>query len=180
MRLRSVRLAIIIALLVWAVPASAQEAGTLRGPDVVYIPTPQEVVDAMLQLANVTGQDVVYDLGSGDGRIPITAAQKFGATAVGIDISPERIKEANENLAKSGVGNKVKFLNQDLFEADLKPATVITLYLLPNLNLKLMPQLKQLKPGTRIVSHSFNMGTEWPPDKTQEVSGRTIYYWVVK
>jgi len=180
MRIHSLRLAIIIALLVWAVPASAQEAGTLRGPDVVYIPTPQEVVDAMLQLANVTGQDVVYDLGSGDGRIPITAAQKFGATAVGIDISPERIKEANENLAKAGVGNKVKFLNQDLFEADLKPATVITLYLLPNLNLKLMPQLKQLKPGTRIVSHSFNMGTEWPPDKTQEVSGRTIYYWVVK
>ena len=134
----------------------------------------------MLQLADVTARDVVYDLGSGDGRIPITAAQKFGATAVGIDISPERIKEANENLAKAGVGDKVKFVNQDLFETDLRPATVITLYLLPQLNLKLMPQLKQLKPGTRIVSHSFDMGSEWPPDKTQEVNGRSIDYWVVK
>ena len=180
MRLHSLRLAIIIALLVWAAPASAQQAGTLRPPDVVYIPTPQETVDAMLQLAGVTGQDVVYDLGSGDGRIPITAAQKFGATAVGIDISPERIKEANENLAKAGVGDKVKFVNQDLFESDLRPATVITLYLLPALNIKLMPQLKQLKPGTRIVSHSFDMGSEWPPDKTQQVNGRNIYYWVVK
>jgi tRNA A58 N-methylase Trm61 len=180
MRLHSLRLAIIIALLVWAAPAPAQQTGTLRSPDVVYVPTPQDVVDAMLQLANVTAQDVVYDLGSGDGRIPITAAQKFGATAVGIDINPERIKEANENLAKAGVGNKVKFLNQDLFETDLKPATVITLYLLPALNVKLMPTLKQLKPGTRIVSHSFDMGTEWPPDKTQDVSGRKIYYWVIK
>jgi SAM-dependent methyltransferase len=180
MQPHSLRLAIIIALLVWAVPASAQEAGTLRAPDVVYVPTPQEVVEAMLQLADVTGRDVVYDLGSGDGRIPITAAQKFGATAVGIDISPERIKDANENLAKAGVGDKVKFVNQDLFETDLRPATVITLYLLPQLNLKLMPQLKQLKPGTRIVSHSFDMGSEWPPDKTQEVNGRSIYYWVVK
>jgi SAM-dependent methyltransferase len=159
MQPHSLRLAIIIALLVWAVPASAQEAGTLRAPDVVYVPTPQEVVEAMLQLADVTGRDVVYDLGSGDGRIPITAAQKFGATAVGIDISPERIKDANENLAKAGVGDKVKFVNQDLFETDLRPATVITLYLLPQLNLKLMPQLKQLKPGTRIVSHSFDMGS---------------------
>ena len=134
----------------------------------------------MLQLAGVTARDVVYDLGSGDGRIPITAAQKYGATALGIDIDPERIKEANENLAKAGVGNKVKFLNQDLFETDLKPATVITLYLLPALNIKLMPTLKQLKPGTRIVSHSFNMGSEWPPDKTEDVNGRSIYYWVIK
>jgi tRNA A58 N-methylase Trm61 len=180
MRLHSLRLAIIIALLVWAAPAPAQQTGTLRTPDVVYVPTPQDVVDAMLQLASVTERDVVYDLGSGDGRIPITAAQKYGATGVGIDINPERIKEANENLAKAGVGNKVKFLNQDLFETDLKPATVITLYLLPALNIKLMPTLKQLKPGTRIVSHSFDMGTEWPPDKTQDVSGRKIYYWVIK
>ena len=180
MRRHSLKLATIIALLVWAVPAPAQQAGTLRGPDVVYVPTPQDVVEAMLQLAGVTARDVVYDLGSGDGRIPITAAQKYGATALGIDIDPERIKEANENLAKAGVGNKVKFLNQDLFETDLKPATVITLYLLPALNIKLMPQLKQLKPGTRIVSHSFNMGSEWPPDKTEDVNGRSIYYWVIK
>jgi tRNA G37 N-methylase Trm5 len=173
-------LAVILAVLVWAVPASAQQAGKLRDPDVIYVPTPQEVVDAMLQLANVTGKDVVYDLGSGDGRIPITAAQKYGATGVGIDINPQRIKEANENLAKAGVGAKVKFLTQDLFETDLSPATVITLYLLPSLNVKLMPKLKQLKPGTRIVSHSFDMGSEWPAEKTQDVNGRMIYMWTIK
>jgi tRNA G37 N-methylase Trm5 len=173
-------LAVILALVVWAVPASAQQAGKLRDPDVIYVPTPQEVVDAMLQMAGVTGKDVVYDLGSGDGRIPITAAQKYGATGVGIDINPQRIKEANENLAKSGVGSKVKFLNQDLFETDLSPATVITLYLLPSLNVKLMPTLKKLKPGTRIVSHSFDMGSEWPPEKTQDVNGRMVYMWTIK
>jgi len=180
MRVRFVRLAAILALIVWAMPAAAQQAGKLRDPDVIYVPTPQEVVEAMLQMANVTAKDVVYDLGSGDGRIPITAAQKFGATAIGIDINPVRIKEATESLAKTNLGNKVKFLNQDLFETDLSPATVITLYLLPSLNLKLMPKLKQLKPGTRIVSHSFDMGTEWPPEKTQDVNGRMIYYWTIK
>ena len=180
MRRYSFTAALFLSLLVWGGQSSAQQAPTLREPDVIYVPTPQEVVDAMLALAGVTAKDVVYDLGSGDGRIPITAAQRFGATAVGIDINPQRIKEANENLAKAGVGDKVKFLNQDLFETDLKPATVITLYLLPALNLKLMPALKQLKPGTRIVSHSFDMGTEWPAEKTQDVNGRTIYYWVVK
>jgi precorrin-6B methylase 2 len=163
-----------------AAPAAAQQAGSLRSPDVIFVPTPQEVVDAMLAMARVTAKDVVYDLGSGDGRIPITAAQKYGATAVGIDIDPQRIKEANENLAKAKVGDKVKFLNQDLFETDLSQATVITLYLLPSLNVKLIPKLKQLKPGTRIVSHSFDMGTEWPPEKTQDVQGRTIYYWTIK
>ncbi len=180
MRVYSLRLGIVTALVLWTAAVSAQQTGTLREPDVIYVPTPQDVVDAMLKITNVTAKDVVYDLGSGDGRIPITAAQKFGATAVGIDINPERIKEANANLAKAGVGNKVKFLNQDLFETDLKPATVITLYLLEALNVKLMPQLKKLKPGTRVVSHSFSMGSEWPPDKTEEVNGRRIYYWVVK
>src|SRR5687768_3519144 len=160
--------------------ATQQEATKLRDPDVIYVPTPQEVVDAMLTLANVTAKDVVYDLGSGDGRIPITAAQKYGARGVGIDINPERIKEANENLAKANVGDKVRFLNQDLFETDISPATVVTLYLLPSLNVKLMPTLKKLKPGTRIVSHSFDMGSEWPPEKTQDVNGRTIYYWTIK
>jgi predicted RNA methylase len=134
----------------------------------------------MLKMANVTASDVVYDLGSGDGRIPITAAQKYGARAVGIDINPQRIKEATENLAKAGVGDKVKFLNQDLFETDLSPATVVTLYLLPSLNQKLMPKLKALKPGTRIVSHSFDMGTEWPPERTEDVKGRVIYFWTIK
>ena len=160
------------------VPASPQ--APLREPDVIYVPTPDYVVEAMLKMANVTASDVVYDLGSGDGRIPITAAQKYGARAVGIDISPQRIKEANENLAKATVGDKVKFLNQDLFETDLSEATVITLYLLPSLNQKLMPKLKQLRPGTRIVSHSFDMGTAWPPEKTEDVRGRVIYYWTIK
>ena len=166
-----------------AAPAAAEPASPakpLRDPDVIYVPTPQNVVDAMLKMANVTSSDVVYDLGSGDGRIPITAAQKYGARAVGIDINPERIKEANANLAKANVGDKVRFLNQDLFETDLRPATVITLYLLPSLNQKLIPKLKQLKPGTRIVSHSFDMGTEWPPEKTEDVQGRMIYYWTIK
>ena len=183
MRLRYIRSAAVLlcGLLVLAVPASAQQAGVkLRDPDVIYVPTPQEVVDAMLVLANVTAKDVVYDLGSGDGRIPITAAQKYGARAIGIDINPQRIQEANENLAKAGVGDKVKFLNQDLFETDISEATVVTLYLLPSLNLKLMPTLKKLKPGTRIVSHSFDMGTEWPAEKTEDVNGRSIYLWTIK
>ena len=160
-------------------PAAAP-ATTLRDPDVIYVPTPPEVVEAMLKMANVSANDVVYDLGSGDGRIPITAAQKYGARGVGIDINPQRIKEANENLAKSNVGDKVRFMNADLFETDLSPATVITLYLLPSLNQKLIPKLKQLKPGTRIVSHSFDMGAEWPPEKTEDVKGRVIYYWTLK
>ena len=183
MELRYLRSAamILTVLLVAAGTSWAQEAGVkLRDPDVIYVPTPQEVVDAMLAMANVSSTDVVYDLGSGDGRIPITAAQKYGARAVGIDINPQRIKEANENLAKANVGGKVKFLNQDLFETDISEATVVTLYLLPSLNLKLMPTLKKLKPGTRIVSHSFDMGTEWPPEKTQDVGGRTIYLWTIK
>ena len=183
MRVRLSRLAAIVLMTfiaAIAAPAAAQQAGTLRSPDVIFVPTPQEVVDAMLAMARVTDKDFVYDLGSGDGRIPITAAQKHGARAVGIDIDPQRIKEANENLAKAMVGDKVKFLNQDLFETDMSQATVITLYLLPSLNVKLIPKLKQLKPGTRIVSHSFDMGTEWPPEKTQDVQGRTIYYWTIK
>ena len=179
-RLNAVVAAAAIASLFAATNPAAQQAKPLRDPDVVYVPTPQEVVDAMLELANVTAKDVVYDLGSGDGRIPITAAQKYGARAVGIDINPQRIKEANENLAKTDVGDKVTFLNQDLFETDISDATVVTLYLLPTLNIKLMPKLKALKPGTRIVSHSFNMGKEWPPEKTETVNGRSIFYWTIK
>jgi ubiquinone/menaquinone biosynthesis C-methylase UbiE len=160
--------------------APGQAPAPLREPDVVYVPTPQEVVDAMLQLAKVTADDVVYDLGSGDGRIPITAAQRYGARGVGIDINPIRVEEARQNLAKAGVGDKVQFRNADLFETDLRPATVITLYLLPSLNQKLMPTLRALKPGTRIVSHSFGMPEEWPPDETQIVGGKTILLWIVK
>jgi len=162
---------------------SAGAAGRqdLRRPDVPYVPTPQPVVDAMLKLAGVTSSDVVYDLGCGDGRIPITAAQKLGARGVGIDIDPKRIEEANENAKAAGVTDKVRFLNQDLFASDFKDATVVTLYLLPSLNEKLMPKLKaELKPGTRVVSHAFDMGTSWPPDKREEVDGKSIYLWTIR
>lgn len=174
----AVRVAVVVSLLASTAPAAQQ--ATLRAPDVVYVPTPQPVVDAMLELAGVRATDVVYDLGSGDGRIPITAAQKYGARGIGIDINPDRIKEANANLAKTNVGDKVTFLNQDLFETDISEATVVTLYLLPALNVKLMPKLKALRKGTRIVSHSFTMGNDWPPEKTQTVGGSTIYYWTIK
>jgi ribosomal protein L11 methylase PrmA len=169
-------LAILVALVV---PSAAQPAPPtpLRSPDVIFVPTPQEVVDAMLKLAKVAKNDVVYDLGSGDGRIPITAAKTYGARGVGIDIDPQRIKEATENLKTSGMGDRVKFLNQDLFTTDISEATVVTLYLLPSLNLKLMPKLnKELKPGTRIVSHAFDMG-EAKPIETLNVNGRTVYFW---
>ena len=155
----------------------------LRTPDVIFVPTPQEVVDAMLEVAKVTKNDVVYDLGSGDGRIPVTAAKKYGARGVGIDIDPQRIKEANANAEAAGVTDRVKFLNQDLFTTDISEATVVTLYLLPSLNVKLIPILnKQLKPGTRIVSHAFDMsadGVERKPITTENINGRTIYYWTI-
>ncbi len=150
-----------------------------RGPDVIFVPTPQEVVEDMLRLANVRKGDVLYDLGSGDGRIAITAARKYGIKATGIDIDPERIREANENAKKAGVADRVQFKNEDLFQADFRDATVVTLYLLPDLNVKLRPKLwNELKPGTRIVSHQFDMG-KWKPEKTLETDGRTIYLWTV-
>jgi tRNA G37 N-methylase Trm5 len=160
--------------------ASAQEAQQQRPKlDVPYVPTPQEVVDEMLKLAKVTKNDVIYDLGSGDGRIVITAAQKYGARGVGIDIDADRIKEANENAKKAGVADRVKFIQQDIFQSDFKEATVVTLYLLPAINLKLRPKLwKELKPGTRVVSHAFDMG-DWKPEKVVEVNGRTVYYWTI-
>ncbi len=150
-----------------------------RQPDVPYVPTPQPVVDAMLQLAQVNSNDVIYDLGSGDGRIPITAAQRFGIRSVGVDINPQRVQEANANAQKAGVTNRVEFRQQDLFETDLRNATVVTLYLLPDVNLKLRPKLlRELRPGTRIVSHAFDMG-DWQPQQVQQVDGKTIYLWVV-
>jgi precorrin-6B methylase 2 len=159
---------------------SAAEKKELRAPDVVFVPTPHEVVEAMLKVAKVGKADVLYDLGSGDGRIPITAAQKYDiARGIGIDINPERIKEANENRAKAGVGERVTFINADLFAANLSDATVVTLYLLPSLNLKLLPKLlKELKPGTRIVSHAFDMGS-WKPEQTLNVDGRSVYFWTI-
>jgi SAM-dependent methyltransferase len=152
----------------------------LRSPDVVYVPTPYEAVDAMLKLAKVGKDDVVYDLGSGDGRIPIMAVQKYNAArAVGIDINPERIREAQANLKAAGVGDRVRFLNEDLFKASISDATVVTLYLLPSLNLKLLPKLlADLKPGTRIVSHAFDMGS-WKPQQTLNAGGSTVYFWTI-
>ena len=148
-------------------------------PDVVYVPTPQDVVDKMLELAKVGKGDVLYDLGSGDGRIPVTAAKRFGIRAYGIDIDPERIQEANNNAKKNGVANLVQFRRENLFTTNFADATVVTLYLLPDLNLKLRPRLlAELKPGTRIVSHQFDMGT-WKPDRKVELNGRTIYLWTI-
>jgi len=177
--LRATALASILLLV--AVSAGAQApTKELRSPDVIFVPTPHEVVEVMLKVAKVGKGDVLYDLGSGDGRIPITAAQKYGiARGVGIDINPERIQEANDNLKKSGVGNRVRFVNADLFETNLSEATVITLYLLPSLNLKLLPKLlKETKPGTRIVSHAFDMGS-WKPEQELKVGTRTVYYWTI-
>jgi ribosomal protein L11 methylase PrmA len=175
--------AILVAVTLAIPAATAAQTATqspLRSPDVIFVPTPPEVVAAMLKVAKVGKGDVVYDLGSGDGRIPIAAVKDFGAArATGIDIDPQRIKEATANLQKSGVGDRVRFLNQDLFTTNLSEATVVTLYLLPSLNLKLLPKLKaELKPGTRIVSHAFDMG-DWVPEQTLDVDGRKVYYWTI-
>jgi trans-aconitate methyltransferase len=159
---------------------AGDQAVAQRQPDVVFVPTPQEVVDAMLKLANVHQGDVLYDLGCGDGRIPVSAAKQYGVRAVGIDIDPQRIQEANESAKQAGVTQLVQFRREDLFKANFKEASVVTLYLLPELNVKLRPRLlAELKPGTRIVSHQFDMGT-WKPDRKVELSaGRTIYLWTI-
>ena len=159
---------------------SAREAFAQDTPqlDVPYVPTPQVVVDRMIQLGNVDAKDVVYDLGCGDGRLVITAAQK-GARGMGVDLNPARISEANANAKKAGVANRVQFKVANLFETDVSPASVVTLYLLPEVNLKLRPQLwKQLKVGTRVVSHAFDMG-DWAPEQTVRVDGKTIYAWTI-
>jgi precorrin-6B methylase 2 len=175
--------AIVVAVTLALPAAAAAQTATqspLRSPDVIFVPTPPEVVAAMLKVAKVGKGDIVYDLGSGDGRIPIAAVKDFGAArATGIDIDPQRIKEATANLQKAGVGDRVRFLNQDLFTTNLSEATVVTLYLLPSLNLKLLPKLKaELKPGTRIVSHAFDMG-DWVPEQTLDVDGRKVYFWTI-
>jgi len=160
--------------------ALAQITAAMPRLDVPYVPTPQQVVDKMLDLARVGKNDTLFDLGCGDGRIVVTAAKARGARGTGIDIDPVRIAEATENAKKAGVSDRAKFRVGDLFKTDFSTATVVTLYLLPNINAKLRPQLwKQLKVGTRVVSHAFDMGSEWPAEKTVEVDGRTIYYWTV-
>lgn len=151
-----------------------------REPDVVYVPTPAAVVEAMLELAQVGSDDMLYDLGSGDGRIPIAAAKRFGTRGVGIDINPVRIREANANARAAGVTGLVSFRREDLFEADFSDATVVTLYLLPALNQRLRPRLlAELAPGTRVVSHAFDMGEEWPPDRTLRVDNSVVHLWTV-
>ncbi|MBA2356262.1 MAG: 50S ribosomal protein L11 methyltransferase [Acidobacteria bacterium] len=158
--------------------APAQTPQTERRPDVIFVPTRDTVIEAMLKAAKVTPADVVYDLGCGDGRI-VVAAAKLGARAVGIDIDPLRVKEANDNIQKNAVAAKAEIRQGDLFEADIREATVVTLYLLPSLNVKLKPRLmEQLRPGTRIVSHDFDMG-DWKPDETIAVDGKTVYLWTI-
>jgi ubiquinone/menaquinone biosynthesis C-methylase UbiE len=163
-----------------------------KRPDVIYVPTPQQVVDKMLQMAEVKKGDVVYDLGCGDGRIVVTAAKKYGVKAIGFDIDPERIKESLENVRTNKVEHLVTIKQQDIFTLDLTPANVVTLYLLPSLNVKLMPQLEKLKKGSRIVSHDFDMRGAKPLEKVSvnvkdnveedpiaAAAEHTIYKWVV-
>ncbi|MFC1537821.1 SAM-dependent methyltransferase [Candidatus Latescibacterota bacterium] len=158
------------------------ELREIREPDILFVPTPQEVVDGMLELAEVKKSDLIYDLGCGDGRIVVTAAKKYGCRGVGYDIDPERIIDSLNNVKENNVGNLVRIEQRDIFTLDLSKASVITLYLLPSLNVKLIPQLKQLKPGTRIVSHDFDMRGV-TPDKVITVDGdsgygsHTIYLW---
>ena len=160
---------------------AALQIARLRPPDVKFVGTPQNVVEAMLALAKVTPADVVYDLGSGDGRIPITAAKLFGARGVGIEIDPFHLRVARDDVAKAGVGDRVMFLNEDLFQAVIHEATVVTIFLLPKLNLQLIPKFRrELRRGTRIVSHKFDMGDEWPPEQAQDVNGLMIYLWTIR
>jgi len=164
-------------------PASSLLAQPAVAPslDVPFVPTPQEVVERMLTIAKVGKNDVLFDLGCGDGRIVVTAAKEHGARGTGIDLDPERIGEARKNAQQAGVTDRVSFKVADLFETDVSAASVVTLYLLPNVNTRLRPRLwKQLKVGSRVVSHAFDMGPEWPPEKTDSVEGRSIYYWTIK
>jgi SAM-dependent methyltransferase len=164
-------------------PTAAKEtrgsdATATRTPDVIFVPTPELVVEEMMNLARVGPGDVVYDLGCGDGRIAIAAAKRGAARSVCVDIDPDRIAEARANVKEEGVSDKVTILQADLFQVDFSDATVVTLYLLPDLNLKLRPKILALRPGTRIVSHAFDMG-DWKPEVEEVVDGKTVYFWTV-
>jgi precorrin-6B methylase 2 len=159
--------------------AQAQQSGFESKKIVPFVPTPQEVVEGMLELAQVKKGDVVYDLGSGDGRIVVTAAKKYGAKAVGFEIDPERIKESRESIRKQGLEKLAEIREQDILTVDLSQANVLTMYLLSSVNLKLRPKiLSEMAPGSRVVSHAFDMG-DWKPDKVVQVNGRDVYYWTV-
>ncbi len=172
------------AALLLALPAAAQTKKDYEpqigqsGKDVIWVPTPDEVVDRMLRMAQVTPDDYVVDLGAGDGKIAIAAAKKFGARSLGIEYNPEMVKHAMRNVEKAGVAGKAKVVHGDIFASDFTQATVLTLYLLPALNLKLRPQILNMRPGTRVVSHSFTM-EDWEPDETSSMDGRRAYFWVV-
>jgi predicted RNA methylase len=178
--------AVAIAINFTGIVKAAEEKAEPKKPDVIYVPTPHKVVERMLELAEVKKGDVVYDLGCGDGRIVVAAAKKYGVKAVGFDIDPQRVKEANANVKAAGVEHLVTIKQADIFTLDLSEASVITLYLLPDLNVKLMPQLSKMKPGSRIVSHDFDMrGAK--PVKVETIttkeddyeSSHTIYKWVI-
>jgi SAM-dependent methyltransferase len=178
----------------WAVAAAlvlpAASAFAQTDTDVPFVVTPDHVTRAMLELADVKPRDYVIDLGSGDGRIVIVAAKHFGARGLGVEIVPDLVNRSRDNATKAGVAERAEFRVQDLFATDLSPATVITMYLLPEVNLQLKPRLLKLKPGTRIVSHDWDMGPDWPPDRTLvlDVPGKSygrekksrLYLWIVK
>jgi len=173
----------VLAAVLLAAPAAAQpkeyepQIGQ-AGKDVIWVPTPDDVVDRMLRMAQVTSNDYVIDLGAGDGKIAIAAAKKFGARALGIEYNPDMVKHAMRNAEKAGVTGKARIVHGDIFASDFSQATVITMYLLPALNLKLRPQLLTMRPGTRVVSHSFNM-EDWEPDEVSSLDGRRAYFWIV-
>ena len=168
-----------IATLLVSIAALAARQQPKRTPDIHFVPTPDEVVEAMLRLADVGANDVVYDLGSGDGRIPITAARRFGARGVGIELDPELVAQATRSAQQAGVADRVRFVEGDIFESDISPATVVTLYLLTSINERLRPKLqKELRPGTRIVSHQFRMG-DWEPERDVVVDFRSLFLWRV-
>jgi hypothetical protein len=183
------RAAALVAALVFALPLAAQQqpqkpAGVYEpvvgqaGKDVIWVPTPDEVVERMLRMAQVTKDDVVYDLGAGDGKIAIAAAKKFGATATGIEYNPEMAKHAQANAEKAGVSPRARIIQGDIFATNFSDATVITMYLLPGLNMKLRPTLLSMRPGTRVVSHSFTM-EDWEADEISSIDGRRAYFWIV-
>ena len=176
--------ATLLAAAVLALPGAATAQSTeftpqvgQEGKDVIWVPTPQALVEKMLDMAKLTAQDIHYDLGSGDGRTVITAAKR-GAQAVGVEFNPDMVALSERTAAKEGVSAKAKFINGDIFQTDFSHATVVTLYLLPSLNVKLRPTILKMKPGTRVVSHAFTMD-EWQPDQTENVEGRTAYLWIV-
>jgi cyclopropane fatty-acyl-phospholipid synthase-like methyltransferase len=166
---------------VLVVSAAASVFAQTPGADVHYVPTPDAVVSAMLDLAQVTAADMVYDLGSGDGRIVIEAARKYGARAVGIELDPELNKRAAKNAQKAGVAGRVSFVRADFFKTDLSEATVVTLFLSPNINARLQPKLRrELKPGARIVSHRFPMPPDWKPERDLAVKGTHVFLWTIR